>query len=223
MTYPPDGSGGCPPGGYPGGYGPGGYPQGPPPPPPRSPWTSPAVLVAIGAGVLLVVAGVLAAFLLIPADEESTDTAAASSTDSEPPTITSTVTQPPPPTPTTTTTSPPPTVPNRPAPPVAGADWQGFVTGPRCNAADDPAVAIGQTSRSRVVICQVGNQTGRWYYKGQAPEGGIELQFPTRVGNTFEARNGAVRYLVSPSSLTIAEGGSVLANEPMLAYWSSLG
>ncbi len=222
MTYPPDGSGGYPRGGYPGAYGPGGYPQGPPPPPPRSPWTSPAVLVAIGAGVLLVVAGVLAAFLLIPADEESTDTAAASSTASEPPTITSTVTQPPPATP-TTSTPPPPTVPNRPAPTVAGADWQGFVTGPRCNAADDPAVAIGQTSRSRVVICQVGNQTGRWYYKGQAPEGGIELQFPTRVGNTFEARNGAVRYLVSPSSLTITEGGSVLANEPMLAYWSSLG
>jgi hypothetical protein len=178
--------------------------------------------VAIGAGILLVVAGVLAAFLLIPADEESSDEVAASSTTSELPTVTSTVTQSPPTTQTTITTTPsPPT--NRPAPPVAGADWQGFVTGPRCNAADDPAVAIGQTSRSRVVICQVGNQTGRWYYKGQAPEGGIELQFPTRVGNTFEARNGAVRYLVSPASLTIVEGGSVLANEPMLAYWSSLG
>ncbi|MCK8613757.1 hypothetical protein [Gordonia sp. C13] len=222
MTYPPDGSGGYPPGGYPGAYGPGGYPQSPPPPP-RSPWTSPAVLVAIGAGVLLVAAGVLAAFLLIPADEESTGTVAAGSTTSEPPTITSTVTQSPPPTPTTITTTTPSPPPNRPAPTVAGADWQGFVTGPRCNAADDPAVAIGQTSRSRVVICQVGNQTGRWYYKGQAPEGGIELQFPTRVGNTFEASNGAVRYLVSPSSLTIVEGGSVLANEPMLAYWSSPG
>lgn len=222
MTYPPDGSGGYPPGGYPGAYGPGGYPQGPPPQPPRSPWTSPAVLVAIGAGVLLVVAGGLAAFLLIPSDEESSDTTAATTTNPEPATITSTVTRSPTPPQTTVTTTPPP-VPNRPTPTVTGADWQGFVTGPRCNAADDPAVAIGQTSRSRVVICQVGNQTGRWYYKGQAPEGGIELQFPTRVGNTFEARNGAVRYLVSPASLTIVEGGSVLTNEPMLAYWSLPG
>ncbi|MDV6310258.1 hypothetical protein R4227_17605 [Gordonia amicalis] len=222
MTYPPDGSGGYPPGGYPGAYGPGGYPQGPPPQPPRSPWTSPAVLVAIGAGVLLVVAGVLAAFLLIPSDEESSDTTAATTTNPEPATITSTVTRSPTPPQTTVTTTPPP-VPNGPTPTVTGADWQGFVTGPRCNAADDPAVAIGQTSRSRVVICQVGNQTGRWYYKGQAPEGGIELQFPTRVGNTFEARNGAVRYLVSPASLTIVEGGSVLTNEPMLAYWSLPG
>ncbi|ATD70310.1 MULTISPECIES: hypothetical protein [Gordonia] len=222
MTYPPDGSGGYPPGGYPGAYGPGGYPQGPPPQPPRSPWTSPAVLVAIGAGVLLVVAGVLAAFLLIPSDEESADTTAATTTNPEPATITSTVTRSPTPPQTTVTTTPPP-APNGPTPTVTGADWQGFVTGPRCNAADDPAVAIGQTSRSRVVICQVGNQTGRWYYKGQAPEGGIELQFPTRVGNTFEARNGAVRYLVSPASLTIVEGGSVLTNEPMLAYWSLPG
>ncbi|MDS1112285.1 hypothetical protein RD149_00725 [Gordonia westfalica] len=212
MTYPP---------GYPGAYGPGGHPQGPPPEPPRSPWSSPAVLVAIGAGVLLVVAGVLAAFLLIPSDEESA-AKSASSTTSQPPTITSTVTRSPTPPPTTATTTLTP-APNRPAPTVAGADWQGFVTGPRCNAADDPAVAIGQTSRSRVVICQVGNQTGRWYYKGQAPEGGIELQFPTRIGNTFEARNGSVRYLVSPTSLTIVDGGSVLTNEPMLAFWSLPG
>ena len=63
MTYPPSGPGGYPQGGYPSG----GYPQGPVPPgPPRSPWSSPAVLVAIGAGVLLVVVGVLAALLLIP-------------------------------------------------------------------------------------------------------------------------------------------------------------
>lgn len=212
MTYPP---------GYPGAYGPGGHPQGPPPEPPRSPWSSPAVLVAIGAGVLLVVAGVLAAFLLIPSDEESA-AKSASSTTSQPPTITSTVTRSPTPPPTTATTTLTP-APNRPAPTVAGADWQGFVTGPRCNAADDPAVAIGQTSRSRVVICQVGNQTGRWYYKGQAPEGGIELQFPTRIGNTFEARNGSVRYLVSPTSLTIVDAGSVLTNEPMLAFWSLPG
>lgn len=213
MTYPP--------GSYPGAYGPGGHPQGPPPEPPRSPWSSPAVLVAIGAGVLLVVAGVLAAFLLIPSDEESA-AKSASSTTSEPATITSTVTRSPTPPPTTATTTLTP-APNRPAPTVAGADWQGFATGPRCNAADDPAVAIGQTSRSRVVICQVGNQTGRWYYKGQAPEGGIELQFPTRIGNTFEARNGSVRYLVSPTSLTIVDGGSVLTNEPMLAFWSLPG
>ncbi|MFE0749304.1 hypothetical protein [Gordonia sp. NPDC058843] len=223
MTYPPSG-----PGGYPqGGYQPGGYPSGQvPPEPPRSPWSSPAVLVAIGAGVLLVVVGVLAALLLIPADDESADrdTADGGSSPSSASTFTSTVTRPADPTtPSTTTPTTTSPTPDRPTPTVAGADWQGFTTGPRCNAAGDPAVVVGQTSRSRVVICQVGTQTGRWYYKGAAPEGGIELQFPTRTGDTFEARNGAVRYLVSPSSLTIIEGGTVLTEEPMLAYWSLPG
>lgn len=228
MTYPPDGSGGYGPGGYPQnpdpysqggyqpGYGPAGYPQGPPP---RSPWSSPAVLVAIVAGVLLVAVGVLAAFLLIPADDDSEEKSAASSTQATPETVTNTVTQTPAPVnPTTTTTTT--TVPNRPLPTVPGADWQGFTSGPRCNASDDPAVAIGMTSRSRVVICQVGNQTGRWYYKGATPNGTIELQYPTLTGDTFEARNGSVRYLVSPSSLTIVDGGRVLSDEPMIAYWS---
>lgn len=222
MTYPPSGPGGYPQGGYPSG----GYPQGPVPPgPPRSPWSSPAVLVAIGAGVLLVVVGVLAALLLIPADDESADRDSADGGQPSASTFTSTVTRPAetttPTTATTTTTTPPPPV--RPTPTVAGADWQGFTSGPRCNAADDPAVAVGQTARSRVVICQVGTQTGRLYYKGAAPEGGIELQFPTRTGNTFEARNGSVRYLVSPTSLTIVDGGAVLTEEPMLAYWSLPG
>ena len=221
MTYPPSGPGGHPQGGYPSG----GYPQGPVPPgPPRSPWSLPAVLVAIGAGVLLVVVGVLAALLLIPADDESADRDSADGGQPSASTFTSTVTRPAetttPTTATTTTTTPPPV---RPTPTVAGADWQGFTSGPRCNAADDPAVAVGQTARSRVVICQVGTQTGRLYYKGAAPEGGIELQFPTRTGDTFEARNGSVRYLVSPTSLTIVDGGAVLTEEPMLAYWSLPG
>ncbi len=214
MSYPPSG----------GGYPQGGYPSGPVPPgPPRSPWSSPAVLVAIGAGVLLVVVGVLAALLLIPTDDESADRDTADGGQPSASTFTSTVTRSAETTTTTTTPTTTTPTPDRPTPTVAGADWQGFTTGPRCNAAGDPAVVVGQTSRSRVVICQVGTQTGRWYYKGLAPEGGIELQFPTRTGDTFEARNGAVRYLVSPSSLTIVEGGTVLTEEPMLAYWSLPG
>ncbi|WP_238422140.1 hypothetical protein [Gordonia sp. 'Campus'] len=222
MSYPPSGPAGYPQGGYPQG----GYPQGRPTPgPPRSPWSSPAVLVAIGAGVLLVVAAVLAALLFIPADDESADRDSADGGQSSTPTFTSTVTRSAETTPTTTTPTTPSTssTPPRPIPTVSGADWQGFTDGPRCNAAGDPAVAVGQTSRSRVVICQVGSQSGRWYYKGLAPEGGIELQFPTRTGDTFEARNGAVSYLVSPTSLTIVENGSVLTAEPMLAYWSLPG
>ncbi|AFR48358.1 hypothetical protein [Gordonia sp. KTR9] len=214
MSYPPSG----------GGYPQGGYPSGPVPPgPPRSPWSSPAVLVAIGAGVLLVVVGVLAALLLIPTDDESADRDTADGGQPSASTFTSTVTRSAETTTTTTTPTTTTPTPDRPTPTVAGADWQGFTTGPRCNAAGDPAVVVGQTSRSRVVICQVGTQTGRWYYKGLAPEGGIELQFPTRTGDTFEARNGAVRYLVSPTSLTIVEGGTVLTEEPMLAYWSLPG
>ena len=205
-------------------YPPGGYPPPSPypPPPERSPWSSPPVLVAIVAGVLILVAGVAAALLFIPGDDDS-DSATTTSSQS---TITSTVTGRSddgtstvtvPTTTQTTTTS----TPDRQAPTIPGTDASGFVAGPRCNAPEDPVVMAGQTDRSRMVICQVGTQTGRWYYKGLAPEGGIEIGYPTRSGDTFVARNGSIVYTISPSRLVITDGGSVIADEAMIAYWSA--
>lgn len=191
--------------------------SGPVPPgqPPRSPWSSPVVLVAAAAGVLLVVAGVLAAVILIPESEpgpvSSSSTTVVTATGGS--TITSVVTAPP-------ATAPPTTpTPTHNSPTVPSTDWQGFSDGPRCNASNDPAVAIGLTGRSRVVICRVGADGGL-YYKGLADGDAIELQFPIRSGDTFTATNGAYSYIVSPTSLMITKGGSVLNSEPMIAYWS---
>ena len=102
---------------------------------------------------------------------------------------------------------------------VPGADWQGFTDGPRCDAANDPAVAILRTARSRVIICQVGS-AGGLYYKGVAPEGHKHIDFPTQQGKYFIARSGSYEYFVTPSGLVIRDGGNTIADEPATAYWS---
>ncbi|GAB36589.1 hypothetical protein [Gordonia otitidis] len=210
----------------------------PPPPPQRSPWSSPAVLVAIATGVLLVVLGVLAALLLLPRlDGSDSDSAAA---DSSAPASSA---GPPAPSTVVVTTTPGGSAgaqggngnsaprdtgadqtdaadtPHA-TPDIVGTDWQGFTAGPRCNASDDPAVVIAQTNRSQVVICQVGSQTGRWYYKGFADGSSVEVGYPTRSGNTYSATNGNVTYVVGPGQLEIEKNGETISTEPMSAYWT---
>ncbi|PHV68826.1 hypothetical protein [Williamsia muralis] len=191
-----------------------------PTPPPRSPWASPLVIGAIVAGVLVLALAVLLGFLFIPADEESS--ASGSSTTAPPPTTSQQVSTK---TETVTATTPPITTPTvstpRATPTVPGTDWQGFVSGPRCNAAGDPAVMIGQTARSNVVVCQVGTQVGRYYYKGLADGQSTELQFPTRSGDQFVAVNVDTTYEMTPAALTISTNGSVVAAEPMIYYWTN--
>ncbi|NMO01060.1 hypothetical protein HH308_07505 [Gordonia sp. TBRC 11910] len=203
----------------------GGYP----PEPPRSPWSSPIVLAAAAAGVLLVVAGVLAAVLLIPRSTSSNQATSVPPTPSTTVITTSnttiTITQQPTATPQLPVSAPTPTTPvtttttAHDSPTVSGTDWQGFTDGPRCNASNDPAVAIGITDRSRIVICQVGD-AGGLYYKGMAPEGTIEIQNPVRTGSTFTVTNKGYTYIVSPSTLTIEYGGSVVKVEDMQSFWS---
>lgn len=199
----------------PGGYGPQGYPAHPPhnPPPNRT-----AQILAITAAVVaLIAAGVVIYLFLRPTDKP----------EAQPPTSVVTVTsnqqvpeQPgqgtvPPPATTTTIT----TTTESGSIPVNGADRHGFHSGPNCDAAEDPAVFVGYTSRSRVVICQVGSQTGRYYYKGLAGGNTIHIDYPTRTGSTFTAVNRSTSYIVSPSSLVITENGRTLANEPMIQSW----
>ena len=109
--------------------------------------------------------------------------------------------------------------PQQPNPPVNGANAHGFVNGPQCQDSADPLVFIGYTQRSEVIVCQVGRQTGRYYYKGKADGNSSHVDFPTRSGNTFTATNGSTSYIVSPQSLVITENGRVLATEPMLEAW----
>lgn len=203
-------------GGYPvpEGYG---YPVAGPPAPNRTP----QVLAAIAAVVALGAVAALVYLFTRP------DDAASQATPSEAPNSVVTVTQaapsthvetvdPEPVTPKTVTT----TVPHSGGSvTVSGADNQGFYGGPRCNAPEDPVVFVGRTSRSRVAICQVGNQVGRNYYKGLADGDAIEIGYPSRSGNSFTAVNGNVSYTVSPSALVITQNGSVIANETMIESW----
>ena len=104
---------------------------------------------------------------------------------------------------------------------VAGADSQGFTSyGPRCNSTN-PAVAIGRTAKSKIVVCQTG--VGRYYYKGMRLSDGapIEISDPVPNGSGYTATNGAVGYRVSAAALTITQNGAVVTSEPMLDYWSS--
>ena len=239
MSYPPGPQGGYPSAGGPEQYGQpsyGSHPYGAPGQsgPPRSPWSSPLVLMAIGIGVLVVIGAGIATFALTRGgDSPDANQAAASTSTALESTSTHTVTS------TITgnagenggsngsgnsgggTTTTPTTTTQRPSPSVSGADWQGFLNGPRCDASDDPAIVIGRTARSQVIICQVGNQTGRWYYKGLADGNPLHIDFPTRSGSSFIAANGSTTYTVSPSSLVIAKNGATLGTEPMVEYWSN--
>ncbi|MFF0817460.1 hypothetical protein ACFYVR_20185 [Rhodococcus sp. NPDC003318] len=105
--------------------------------------------------------------------------------------------------------------------PVGGTDEQGFVDVPsaRCNYTD-PAIAVGQTTASLVVICETG--VGRLYYKGIRLSDGaaIEIDDPVATGDGFTATNDGVQYRLSPTSLVITEGSTLLTEESVLQYWS---
>jgi hypothetical protein len=102
-----------------------------------------------------------------------------------------------------------------------GTDVQGFVgyPGARCNSAN-PAVALGRTLKSLVVICQ--NYDGDFYYKGLSLKNGqsLEADDSIRTGDRFIASNNGVQYLVSPDALIITRGSTTVRDEPMLEYWS---
>ncbi|WP_067816084.1 serine/threonine-protein kinase [Nocardia inohanensis] len=104
---------------------------------------------------------------------------------------------------------------------VSGTDTQGFVGGPRCNS-DNPAIALGRTAASRVLICRTG--VGRYYYKGvRISDGaGIELDDPTSDGSggfTVTNPQDGTQYRITSSALVITEkSGKVAANETMIEY-----
>jgi hypothetical protein len=107
----------------------------------------------------------------------------------------------------------------RPAP--RGSDLQGFVgyPGARCNSAN-PAVAIGRTFKSLIVICQ--SYTGRFYFKGFGLQNGlsVEVENFVQVDDGFTASDNGVQRVVDPVALTITKGPATVSVEPMLEYWS---
>ncbi|MGW5113369.1 protein kinase domain-containing protein [Nocardia sp. NPDC004123] len=104
---------------------------------------------------------------------------------------------------------------------VSGTDTQGFtVQPPRCNA-DDPAMAIGRTDKSRLVVCRTA--TGRFYYKGVriSDNAGIQLDDPVPDGTggfTVTNPTDGTQYRITAYSLVITTGGQVAANESMIEY-----
>jgi diguanylate cyclase len=102
------------------------------------------------------------------------------------------------------------------------ADRQGFLSypGARCNYTN-PAVVIGRTADSALVICETG--ASRFYYKGVGLKNGlsVEIEDPLQTGTGFVATNNGVQYSVSTGALVITHGSIVLSNEPMLEYWSA--
>ncbi|WP_218001514.1 serine/threonine-protein kinase [Nocardia niigatensis] len=104
---------------------------------------------------------------------------------------------------------------------VSGTDTQGFTSQlPRCNA-DDPAMAIGRTDKSRLVVCRTA--TGRFYYKGVriSDNAGIQLDDPVPDGTggfTVTNPTDGTQYRITAYSLVISTGGQVAANESMIEY-----
>ncbi|MEC3919482.1 serine/threonine-protein kinase [Nocardia sp. CDC160] len=104
---------------------------------------------------------------------------------------------------------------------VKGTDGQGFTSqSPRCNA-DDPAMAIGRTDKSRLVVCRTA--AGRFYYKGLriSDNAGIQLDDPVPDGSggfTVTNPTDGTQYRITAYSLVITTGGQVAANESMIEY-----
>ncbi|MEC3951635.1 protein kinase [Nocardia sp. CDC153] len=104
---------------------------------------------------------------------------------------------------------------------VNGTDGQGFTAqSPRCNA-DDPAMAIGRTDKSRLVVCRTA--TGRFYYKGLriSDNAGIQLDDPVPDGTggfTVTNPTDGTQYRITAYSLVITVSGQVAANESMIEY-----
>ncbi|MFZ2174668.1 MAG: hypothetical protein WAW17_11650 [Rhodococcus sp. (in: high G+C Gram-positive bacteria)] len=107
------------------------------------------------------------------------------------------------------------------APTLDNTDSQGFVGVPqaRCNHTN-PAIAAGQTTESLVVICETG--VGRLYYKCLRLTDGaaIEIDDPVATADGYTATNDGVQYRLSSGALVITEGSDLLAEEPMVQYWS---
>lgn len=211
---------------------------GPPAPPPQAPYYPPTpyaapparrsvavpVTVTVLVIALLALAGVVGWLVLDRNNPDDPAVAAAGSSQVRTPvtedvpvatTREAPATVPPAVTPTRTTTAPSPPIVGE----VSGADRQGFLppSDARCNYTN-PAVFIGRTTKSLVVVCETG--VGRYYYQGVRISDGaaISVDDPSPSGSGFVATgDGGTEYRLTPSALTIVGGdGKVLATEPMI-------
>ncbi|MFC4125925.1 serine/threonine-protein kinase [Nocardia rhizosphaerae] len=200
------------------------HPSAPLPLPPRRGSSTPILAGALGALIVVAAVGVAVWVLLSVTDDKQTVADPPSTTGAQvpPPPVIVTVSQQVPPT--QAGTSAPPSPPSTTLPPlqsaVAGADGQGFYSGPRCND-NDAAMSIARTTKSRVVICHTG--VGRYYYKGERVSDGLGLELDDPVptgGGGFTATNptDGTRYALTAAGLVITRDGSVLGSEPVTEF-----
>jgi hypothetical protein len=121
-----------------------------------------------------------------------------------------------PPSPTSTTPSDAPPA-GQPAVPFA-TDESGFINSDaRCEGMR-PALAIGRTPGSLVVICAEHN--GQYEYRGVRLSDAAVLRTTAQTGSArgFLAQNASVVYAVSPTELVVTDGDTVIKVEPMIEY-----
>jgi len=105
--------------------------------------------------------------------------------------------------------------------PLPDANVHGFMAYPEAQCLDiDPAVALGRTADSLVVICQ--NSRGDMYYRGFGLGNHLSLLIDSarRSEDGFVAFNNGYRYTLSRNALVVTHGSTVVSNEPMVEYWS---
>jgi serine/threonine-protein kinase len=124
---------------------------------------------------------------------------------------------------TPTTTSPTAVTDNQPPVSIPGTDARGFLppSHARCDPGH-PAVAMGVTTQSVLVVCQTG--PGAFYYRAVRFSDGAPADLANAVRSSvgFDVKNPVddTRYEIRPDRLTIRiADGRVEASYPMTAYW----
>jgi serine/threonine-protein kinase len=186
---------------------------------PTHPWLMPAVIITAAALIL----GGIGVVIELLARQNSTPPATSSSPSTghaaPPPAPSYQPEQPPSPPPTPLGPAVQPTIAGPP-----GTDAEGWIAYPaaRCDTGTQPA-AMARTTQSVLVVCEI--QPGTFYYRGVRLSDGasIELANAVRSSIGFDVTNptDGTRYMIRPTSLTIAPSDGTASTETVLEYATS--
>lgn len=97
-------------------------------------------------------------------------------------------------------------------------DDQGYVNSTARCAAPYSVVVFGSTDASRVAICRT--PEGEYEYRGVRMSDGAKLIVPAEGpgDDSFVADNNGISYLVTPKSLVVSQGDTVIREEPMADF-----
>ncbi len=97
-------------------------------------------------------------------------------------------------------------------------DDQGYVNSTARCGAPYSVVVFGSTAASRVAICKTPD--GKFEYRGVRVSDGAKLIVPAEGSgdDSFVADNGAISYRVTPKSLVVSDGNTVIREEPMVDF-----